>query len=151
MSGEMLTAETEATATLRSHDIKLFRLSGLSKGLMAWQGVLQGASAELRQLAAEGLGELVEATSTETLRPFVVQITGPLIRIVGDRFPWEIKAAILATLGGLLQKSGVALKPFVPQLQTTFLKCLPDQVRPFLLFLSFSGCFQWRWPLLPFP
>jgi hypothetical protein len=40
------------------------------------QGVLQGSSAELREIAAEGLGELVEVTSQEALRPFTVQITG---------------------------------------------------------------------------
>lgn len=53
---------------------------------------------------------------------------GPLIRILGDRFAWEIKAAILHTLGLLIGKAGTGLKPFVPQLQTTFLKCLADQV-----------------------
>lgn len=44
----------------------------------------------------------MEATGEEALRPFVVQITGPLIRIMGDRFPWQIKAAILRTLGLLI-------------------------------------------------
>ena len=39
---------------------------------------LQAASADLREAAAEGLGELVDITSEETLRPFVVQITGQL-------------------------------------------------------------------------
>ena len=53
---------------------------------------------------------------------------GPLIRIIGDRFAWEIKAAILRTLGLLIAKAGAGLKPFVPQLQTTFLKCLGDPV-----------------------
>ena len=57
---------------------------------------------------------------------------GPLIRIIGDRFAWQVKAAILHTLGLLIAKAGPGLKPFVPQLQTTFLKCLADQV-PFLL------------------
>ena len=37
---------------------------------------LQGSSAELRELAAEGLGELVSVTSEAALKPFVVQITG---------------------------------------------------------------------------
>ncbi len=55
---------------------------------------------------------------------------GPLIRIIGDRFAWQVKAAILHTLGLLIGKAGPGLKPFVPQLQTTFLKCLSDQVRP---------------------
>ena len=53
---------------------------------------------------------------------------GPLIRIIGDRFAWQVKAAILHTLGLLIGKAGPGLKPFVPQLQTTFLKCLSDQV-----------------------
>lgn len=74
----------------------------------------------------EALGELVDLTTEEALKPFVVQITGPLIRIVGDRFPSQIKAAILVTLGRLIAKAGAGLKPFVPQLQTTFLKCLSD-------------------------
>ncbi|DBB12167.1 TPA: hypothetical protein ACH3X3_006274 [Trebouxia sp. C0006] len=93
------------------------------------QGVLQAASAELRESAAEGLGELVDITSEETLKPFVVQITGPMIRIIGDRLSWEIKAALLHTIGLLIAKAGPGLKPFVPQLQTTFLKCLGDQAR----------------------
>lgn len=38
----------------------------------------------------------------------------------------QIKAAILVTLGLLITKAGPGLKPFVPQLQTTFVKCLSD-------------------------
>jgi len=36
-----------------------------------------------------------------------VQITGPLIRIIGDRFPWQIKAAILKTLGLLIRQASL--------------------------------------------
>ncbi|GAX75317.1 hypothetical protein CEUSTIGMA_g2762.t1 [Chlamydomonas eustigma] len=89
-------------------------------------GVLQGSSNEVREMASEGLGELVEVTGEEALKPFVVQITGPLIRIIGDRFPSSVKAAILLTLGSLIAKAGGGMKPFVPQLQTTFMKCLID-------------------------
>jgi len=92
------------------------------------QGVLTG-SAEMRATAAEGLGELVEATSDESMKPHLVSITGPLIRIVSDKFTAAVKAAILQTLGILIRKGGAALKPFVPQLQTTFLKCLQDSSR----------------------
>ncbi|CAI5531411.1 unnamed protein product [Closterium sp. Naga37s-1] len=53
----------------------------------------------------------------------------PLIRIVGDRFPWQVKAAILSTLAILITKGGIALKPFLPQLQTTFIRCLQDSNR----------------------
>ncbi|KAB1202522.1 Translational activator GCN1 [Morella rubra] len=92
------------------------------------QGLISG-SAELREQAALGLGELIEVTSEQALKAFVIPITGPLIRIIGDRFPWQVKSAILSTLSIIIRKSGMALKPFLPQLQTTFVKCLQDSTR----------------------
>ncbi|OVA02254.1 HEAT [Macleaya cordata] len=92
------------------------------------QGLISG-SAELREQAAQGLGELIEVTSEKALKEFVVPITGPLIRIIGDRFPWQVKSAILSTLSIIISKGGIALKPFLPQLQTTFIKCLQDNAR----------------------
>lgn len=68
-------------------------------------------------------------TSEKTLKEVVVPITGPLIRILGDRFPWQVKSAILSTLTIIIRKGGIALKPFLPQLQTTFVKCLQDNNR----------------------
>jgi HEAT repeat protein len=92
-------------------------------------GGLASGSAELREQAALGLGELIEVTSEKTLKEFVIPITGPLIRIIGDRFPWQVKSAILSTLTIMIRKGGMALKPFLPQLQTTFVKCLQDNTR----------------------
>ncbi|XP_059439580.1 protein ILITYHIA isoform X2 [Corylus avellana] len=92
------------------------------------QGLISG-SAELREQAALGLGELIEVTSVQALKEFVIPITGPLIRIIGDRFPWQVKSAILSTLSIIIRKGGMALKPFLPQLQTTFVKCLQDSTR----------------------
>ncbi|KAM7250092.1 hypothetical protein ACFE04_021975 [Oxalis oulophora] len=92
------------------------------------QGLISG-SAELREQAALGIGEIVEVTSEQTLKEFVIPITGPLIRIIGDRFPWQVKSAILSTLTIMIRKGGMALKPFLPQLQTTFVKCLQDSTR----------------------
>ncbi|XP_065629366.1 protein ILITYHIA [Quercus suber] len=92
------------------------------------QGLISG-SAELREQAALGLGELIEVTSEQALKEFVIPITGPLIRIIGDRFPWQVKSAILSTLSIMIRKGGMALKPFLPQLQTTFVKCLQDSTR----------------------
>ncbi|XP_078600399.1 stalled ribosome sensor GCN1-like [Branchiostoma floridae x Branchiostoma japonicum] len=92
------------------------------------EGILNG-SPELKEQAALGLGEIIKRTSAEALKPSVVNITGPLIRILGDRFSWNVKAAVLDTLGLLLGKVGMMLKPFLPQLQTTFLKALNDNNR----------------------
>eukprot|EP00428_Durinskia_dybowskii_P053963 CAMPEP_0170329672 /NCGR_PEP_ID=MMETSP0116_2-20130129/65757_1 /TAXON_ID=400756 /ORGANISM="Durinskia baltica, Strain CSIRO CS-38" /LENGTH=75 /DNA_ID=CAMNT_0010582817 /DNA_START=12 /DNA_END=235 /DNA_ORIENTATION=- len=56
-------------------------------------------------------------------------MTGPLLRIVGDRNPANVKIAILKTLGLILVKGGPALRAFVPQFQTTFVKALADPSR----------------------
>jgi hypothetical protein len=70
---------------------------------------------ELKETAANGLGEVIRLTSSEALKPSVVHITGPLIRILGDRFGANVKTAVLDTLACLLEKAGVLLKPFFPQ------------------------------------
>ncbi|CAL5385302.1 unnamed protein product [Camellia sinensis] len=89
------------------------------------QGLISG-SAELREQAAQGLGELIKVTCEQALKEFVISITGPLIRIIGDRFPWQVQSTILSTLTIMIRNGGMALKPFLPQLQTTFIKCLQD-------------------------
>lgn len=81
---------------------------------------------ELKEQAAQGLGEVIRLTDAASLRQSVISITGPLIRILGDRFSFSVKVAVLETLALLLAKVGVQLKPFLPQLQTTFLKALND-------------------------
>ncbi|KDO30185.1 hypothetical protein SPRG_22144 [Saprolegnia parasitica CBS 223.65] len=99
---------------------------GLDPFLPAYQHALMNGTPEARQSAAAGLGELVQLASPACLKSVLIKITGPLIRIAGDRFPGHVKAAILSTLEILLVKGGVALKPFLPQLQTTFVKALND-------------------------
>jgi len=67
------------------------------------EGVLTG-SPEQKEEAAKALGAVIKLTSAEALRPSVVNITGPLIRILGDRFAWTVKTALLETLTLLLAK-----------------------------------------------
>ncbi|MBW0479310.1 hypothetical protein O181_019025 [Austropuccinia psidii MF-1] len=88
-------------------------------------GILTGA-AEQREQAALAFGDIVERCSEEHVKPYVTQITGPLIRIMGDRFPAPVKSAILQTLGVLLSRIPQFVKPFFPQLQRTFMKSLYD-------------------------
>ncbi|KAJ3371029.1 translational activator of GCN4 [Kappamyces sp. JEL0680] len=89
------------------------------------QGLMTGG-AEVREAAAYGLGDVITRTSEASLKPFVTQITGPLIRVIGDRFAASVKTAILSTLALLLSKVPSMLKPFLPQLQRTFVKALSE-------------------------
>lgn len=105
-------------------------MAGLDPLLPIYQrGILYG-SPGIREVAAAGLGEVLELTSTKYLAgPLIVKMTGPLLRIVGDRNPSNVKVAILKTLGLILVKGGPALRAFVPQFQTTFVKALSDPSR----------------------
>ncbi|KAH6566502.1 hypothetical protein BASA60_009434 [Batrachochytrium salamandrivorans] len=89
------------------------------------QGLMYG-SGDSREQSALGLGEIISRTSETSLKPFVTQITGPLIRVIGDRFPPNVKSAILQTMATLLHRVPAMLKPFLPQLQRTFVKSLSD-------------------------
>ena len=89
------------------------------------ESILNGQP-EVKEQAAKGLSEVISVSNADALKPSVVHITGPLIRILGDRFPSNVKTAVLDTLASLLKKASVLLKPFFPQLQTTFMKALND-------------------------
>ncbi|KAM3583875.1 translational activator of GCN4 [Umbelopsis sp. WA50703] len=99
---------------------------GISPVLPIFLNGLMYGSTDIREQSALGVGDLISRTSGDALKPFVTQITGPLIRIMGDRYPPQVKAAILQTLGMLLSKVPTYLKPFLPQLQRTFIKSLTD-------------------------
>lgn len=93
------------------------------------RGILYG-SPSIREASAAGLGEVISLTATKFLAgPLIIKMTGPLLRIVGDRNPSNVKIAILKTLGLILVKGGPALRAFVPQFQTTFVKALADPSR----------------------
>ena len=89
------------------------------------QGLLAG-TAEQREQSAYGISDLVLKTTAEAIKPFVAQITGPLIRIVGERVPAPVKSAILTGLTTLLDYIPLFVKPFYPQIQRTFSKNLSD-------------------------
>lgn len=115
---------------LLSHPLSLCFSPGLEPLMPVFQrGILYG-SPTIREVSAAGLGELISLTSSKYLAgPFIVKMTGPLLRVVGDRNPSNVKVAILRTLGLILVKGGPALRAFVPQFQTTFVKALSDPSR----------------------
>lgn len=128
---EMESLVTSTRQTLLQVGVAGHNLPGFSlpKGINAvfpifYQGLMNG-SAEQRTQAALAISDLVDRTSAEGLKPFVTQITGPLIRVVSERST-DLRAAILLTLNNLLEKIPTLLKPFLPQLQRTFTKSLAD-------------------------
>jgi len=76
------------------------------------EGILNGPQ-DVKEQAARLLGEIIQITSAAALKPSVVHITGPLIRILGDRFNWNVKEAILDTLGLLLGKVKLIFVPLL--------------------------------------
>ncbi|KAE8335069.1 hypothetical protein BDV24DRAFT_14814 [Aspergillus arachidicola] len=101
----------------------------LPKGITAilpifLQALLNG-SVEQRTQAALAIGDIIDRTAADSLKLFVTQITGPLIRVVSERSV-DIKCAIFYTLNKLLGKIPLAVKPFLPQLQRTFARGLAD-------------------------
>lgn len=101
----------------------------LPKGITAifpifLQALLNG-NVEQRTQSALAIADIIDRTGAESLKPFVTQITGPLIRVVSERSV-EIKGAVFFALNKLLEKIPLAVKPFLPQLQRTFARGLAD-------------------------
>jgi hypothetical protein len=66
----------------------------------------------------------------------VMTITGPLICVLGERYSWHVKSAVLDAIYNLLLNVDAVLKPFLSQLQPTFLKALNNPSRSvFFLFI----------------
>lgn len=120
------TRQTLQLVGVAGHNLAGFELpKGINAVLPIFLQGLMNGTADQRVLAALGISDIVDRTSENSLKPFVTQITGPLIRVVSERST-DVKSAILLTLNNLLEKMPTALKPFLPQLQRTFAKSLAD-------------------------
>lgn len=68
------------------------------------EGLLNGAP-ELKESSATGLSDAIKVTSPDALKPSVVHITGPLIRVLGDRYGPTVRVSMLQTITVLLNKA----------------------------------------------
>ncbi|TFK50812.1 ARM repeat-containing protein [Heliocybe sulcata] len=89
---------------------------------------LTTGSNEQREQAAYAIGDLVERTAEDAIKPFVVPFTGPLIRVAtqATTYPPAVKVGILSALATMLERIPAFVKPFFPQLQRTFFKSASD-------------------------
>ncbi|XP_074594678.1 lethal (3) 80Fj [Brevipalpus obovatus] len=135
---EVRNAVRHVASDLKSSDSTKILLPGfcLDKGITPimpiFREALLNGNTEQKELAAEGLYQVIELTSSKALEPSVLHIVGTSIRILGDRYPWSVKVAVLNTLSLLISKQSTmttTLRTFVPQLKQTFLKALVDPNR----------------------
>lgn len=89
------------------------------------QGLMYGNN-EQKELSALGIADIIDKTPGDILKPFSTTITGPLIRVIGEKVNSNIKSAILIAINNLLLKIPQFLRPFIPQLQRTFVRLLSD-------------------------
>ncbi|KAI5960043.1 GCN1 [Candida pseudojiufengensis] len=88
-------------------------------------GLMYGTS-DQRESSALAIADIIEKTPADNLRTLATTLTGPLIRVVGEKVASNIKSAILVALNNLLNKIPQFLRPFIPQLQRTFIRSLGD-------------------------
>lgn len=111
----------------QGEDLAAFKLTkGPSCVLPIFLHGLMYGSGDEREASALAIADIVSKTPAAGLKSYVTVITGPLIRVVGERFNSDIKAAILFALNILFAKIPQFLRPFIPQLQRTFVKSLSD-------------------------
>jgi hypothetical protein len=79
-----------------------------------------------KEQAIRDLIQIILLTKGTNLKPHVTQMTGPLIRMLGERLSPVIKILILESIFCLLNIVGQLLKPFIPQLTRTLLKQLEN-------------------------
>ncbi|KIJ51382.1 hypothetical protein M422DRAFT_43931 [Sphaerobolus stellatus SS14] len=87
---------------------------------------LATGTGEQREAAAYTISYIVDRTDEAAIKPFVVRLTGPLIRAHSAGYPPNVKNGIVVALTTMLQRIPMLVKPFFPQLQRTFVKAASD-------------------------
>jgi hypothetical protein len=72
------------------------------------EGVLSGG-VEIKEVAANCIGQAIQMSDEIGLKAHVVNIAGPLIRVLGEKHPAPVKIAAMNALIRLLEKVGIIL------------------------------------------
>lgn len=102
---------------------------GILPILNIFKEALLSSNIETKEHGANGYRDIIKNASPEALKPSIMGITGPLLRIVADRISNNIKITISDILSIMIFKAGNLLKPFYPQIQVFFLRSLMDANR----------------------
>ena len=85
----------EATGTKGPHVPGFSRPKGVQSIVPILLAGLLGGTEEQREQAAMGIGDLVQRTSEAAIKPYIIQLTGPLIRVIsGQSIAPQIKTAM---------------------------------------------------------
>ena len=103
ISSRMLNGHNNSMVTSFAEQ-QLFFLAGIQPILPIYREAILNGEPELKEAASIALTEVIQITSTDSLKLSVIHVTGPLIRILGDRFAPSVKVAVLNTIGLLLEK-----------------------------------------------
>lgn len=103
---------------------------GLSPFLPYFKDALSLGNPDQKELAANCLMEIFKISNNESIKSCVIVFSGALIRILGDtRSTNQLKISVIEALTLMLEKVGLLMKQFMPQLQQSFLKLLNDSNR----------------------
>ena len=77
-------------------------------------------------LACKLINDIIYYIPREKLKPYIMKLIGPIIRILGEKISTEIKEKLLQNTENLIRKVKEDIKGVSPQLQSVFLKALGD-------------------------
>ena len=118
------------TSNCKLPALDLTNAEGDKKSLGLWSVLsfytkpLQSGSPEQREYAANGVLEVIEMVTVDTIKACVGDIMGPMIRKMNEAMPSTTKVAMLTCISACIKKVGTSAKQFIVMLQNAFPKNL---------------------------
>ena len=82
-------------------------------------------------LACRLINDIIFYCPKKNLKPYIMKLVGPMIRILGEKIPPETKEKLMENAKNLILKVKEDIKGISPQLQSVFLKTLNDSTNLF--------------------